>query len=133
MAEEALALLLKRAEETKAAAGDVILREGEVGSRFFLIKSGSVRVVKKMGAPDQVELARLNARDFFGEMCILETLPRAASVQALEAAELISLPSTTFYHLYQARPDQYSILLLNIARDLSRRLRRIDEAYAAKL
>jgi hypothetical protein len=34
--------------------------------------------------------------------------------------------------LYQAKPDQYSILVLNIARDLSRRLRRLDEAYAVK-
>jgi CRP/FNR family transcriptional regulator, cyclic AMP receptor protein len=133
LADEALSLLLKRAEETSAAINDIILREGEPGSRFYLIKSGAVRVVKKLGAPDEVLLARLTARDFFGEMCILETLPRAASVQAIEPTELINIPSTAFYHLYKDRPDQYSILLLNIARDLSRRLRRLDDAYAASI
>ena len=133
MKEDALAVLLKRADRLAAAEGDLIVREGEPGSKFYLIKSGAVRVVKRFGTPDEVLLARLAARDFFGEMCILETLPRAASVQAMEASELVVLPSTAFYHLYQAQPDQYSILVLNIARDLSRRLRRLDEAYAAKI
>lgn len=131
--DDALTLLFKRAEAINFPQGDLIVREGEVGSKFFLIKSGQVRVVKKIGAAEEVLLARLGPRDFFGEMCILETLPRAASVQATEPTELVSLPAAAFYHLYQARPDQYSILVLNIARDLSRRLRRLDEAYAAKI
>jgi CRP-like cAMP-binding protein len=131
--DEALALLFKRAEGISAADGDVVVREGEPGSKFYLIKSGAVRVVKKFGEPDEVLLAQLGPRDFFGEMCILETLPRAASVQATQPSEFVVLPSTAFYQLYQARPDQYSILVLNIARDLSRRLRKLDEAFAAKV
>ena len=133
MKEDALAVLFQRAETLPAAEGGVIVREGEPGSKFYLIKSGAVRVMKRLGTADEVLLARLAARDFFGEMCILETLPRAASVQAMEASELIALPSGAFYQLYQAQPAQYSILVLNIARDLSRRLRKLDEAYAAKI
>jgi hypothetical protein len=34
--------------------------------------------------------------------------------------------------LYESRPNQHSILILNLARDLSRRLRRLDEAFAAR-
>jgi CRP-like cAMP-binding protein len=64
-------------------------------------------------------------------MCILETLPRAATVRAFEATSLDALSSMAFYELYRAMPEQYSILVLNIARDLSRRLRRLDEIYAA--
>lgn len=131
LVDEALGLLFERAEGMNVGVGEVVVREGEAGSKFFLVKSGAVRVVKYLGTAEEVFLAHLGARDFFGEMCILETLPRAASVQATEQSELVSLPSTAFYHLYKARPDQYSILVLNIARDLSRRLRRLDEAYAA--
>jgi len=132
LVDEALALLLQRAENTSAAAGEVILREGEVGSRFYLIKVGRVRVIKNLGGSHETVLAELTTRDFFGEMCILETLPRAATVLASEPTELINIPSTAFYHLYKSRPEQYSILVLNIARDLSRRLRRLDEAFAAR-
>ena len=133
LTDEALALLFKRAEEVAVGKGDLVVHEGEAGSKMFVIRSGAVRVVKRLGAADEVLLARLGPKDFFGEMCILETLPRAASVQAMEQTELIGLSSAAFYHLYQGMPDQYVILLLNIARDLSRRLRKLDEAYAVKV
>src|SRR5258706_5662535 len=110
--DDALALLFKRAESFAAAEGEVVVREGEVGSKFYLIKSGAVRVVKRFGTKEEVFLAQLGARDFFGEMCILETLPRAASVQTIGPSEFVVLPSAAFYQLYQARPDQYSILVL---------------------
>ncbi len=130
--EAALNLLWERTTETKTSAGSVIVREGDVGNRFFLIGQGSVRVCKRFGEPNEVELARLGPGDFFGEMCILETLPRSATVQAVSDTTLHSMTSMAFYHLYQAMPGQYSILVLNIARDLSRRLRHLDEIFAAR-
>lgn len=129
---DALDLLLKRAEHSSCPAGEAIVREGESGSRFFLIKTGSFQVIKALGTPDETCLANLRAKDFFGEMCILETLPRAATVIAREPSDFLSIPSTAFYQLFKARPDQYAMLILNIARDLSRRLRKLDEAFAGK-
>jgi CRP-like cAMP-binding protein len=128
----AVGFLSQRAIESKAAAGSVILREGEVGNRFSLIQNGAVRVCKNFGQPNEVELTKLGKGDFFGEMCILETLPRCATVQATADSTLYSLTSLVFYHLYEAMPSQYGILLLNIARDLSRRLRHLDEEFAAR-
>jgi CRP/FNR family transcriptional regulator, cyclic AMP receptor protein len=128
----ALGLLWERVTESRAPAGTCIVREGEPGNRFYLIGPGLVRVCKDLGAPGETELAKLGPNDFFGEMCILETLPRCASVQAVLDTILYSLTSLTFFHLYETMPRQYSILVLNIARDLSRRLRRLDERFAAK-
>ena len=127
----ALSLLMSRARQTTAPADGVIVREGEPGNQLYLIVSGSVRICKRFGRTDQVELARLNPGDFFGEMCILETLPRAATVQAVAETSLYALPSLAFYDLFRADAAQYSILILNIARDVSRRLRRLDEIFAA--
>jgi CRP-like cAMP-binding protein len=132
LSEAALALLWEHAVESKAAAASVIVREGEPGNRFFLVGEGSLRVCKYFGQPNEVELARLGTGDFFGEMCILETLPRAATVQAVADTTLYGLTSLAFYHLYQAMPAQHSILAVNIARDLSRRLRHLDEVFAAR-
>ena len=128
----ALDLLWERAAENRAAAGSVIVREGESGNRFYLIGEGTVRVSKNVGRPNEVELARLGPNNFFGEMCILETLPRCASVSAVGDTLLYSVTSLTFHHLYETQPRQYSILLLNIARDLSRRLRHVDEVFASR-
>jgi len=129
--DDALSLLMSRARQTTVPAGDVIVREGEPGNHLYLIVAGAVRICKRFDRPDQVELARLNPGDFFGEMCILKTLPRAATVQATSETTLYALPSLAFYDLFQANPEQYSILILNIARDVSRRLRRLDEIFAA--
>ena len=128
--EGALALLWERAVESKVPAGSVIIREGESGNRFFLIGSGLVRVCRHFGEQEEFELRKLRAGDFFGEMCILETLPRSATVHAVEDTALCSLTSMAFLHLYESMPSQHSILVVNIARDLSRRLRSLDQIFA---
>ncbi len=128
---ETMDWLATRAQRTEPPAGTVVVREGENGNRLYLIDSGLARVVKNLGRDHEVELAMLKPGDFFGEGCILTTLPRTASVQTTCASVLFSLSSLDFYHLYQAMPAQYAILLLNMARDLSRRLRVLDEKFAA--
>ena len=113
-------------------AGEWIVREGEEGHAFFLLVTGEVEVVKRLGTPDEVSLCRLKQGEFFGEMCILAPMKRAASIRASQASRTIEVRAATLYHLYQKLPDQYSIVLLNLARDLARRLCKIDEAYAAR-
>lgn len=132
LSEEAIDLLVKHVREIHAQPGDFLVREGESGNRFYLIESGLVRVVKQVDTPQEVELAQLGAHDFFGEMCILETLPRSASVQALEETKVFALSSLDFLYLYEQLPSEYGILVLNLARDLSRRIRHLDEVFAAK-
>jgi CRP/FNR family cyclic AMP-dependent transcriptional regulator len=130
--EAALDLLWERASESQVSASTVIVREGELGNRLYLIGQGRVRVCKYLGQANETEFATFGPNDFFGEMCILETLPRCASVQATLDTRLYSLTSLTFHHLYEVMPRQYCILLLNIARDLSRRLRHVDEVFASR-
>jgi len=130
--EEALDLLAREAHRSVFPTGELITREGESGNRLFMIESGRVRIFKKCASDGgEVELALLGANDSFGEGCILTALPRAASAQAVADTILYSLSSMAFYHLYHALPAQYGILILNIARDLARQLRRLDERFAA--
>ena len=130
--EAAVAFLAERAIKSAAPAGEVVLHEGEVGNRFFLIQKGAARVCKNFGQANELELVKLSKGDFFGEMCILETLPRSATVQVTVPSTLYSVTSLVFYDLYESMPKQYGILLLNIARDLSRRLRHLDERFAVR-
>ena len=128
----ALSRLLSKAVRLEVPAGQVVVREGESGNQFYVLLTGAARVVKAFGTEGEVELARVRAGDFFGEMCLLETLPRVATVQTTSAAVVLRLSSMAFLDLYEVRPEQHSILILNLARDLSRRLRRLDEAFAAR-
>ncbi len=127
--EAALRFLGGLAGEGHYAAGDAIVREGESGDRVFFVCTGLVRVVKESADEPAVQLAEFGPGDFFGEMSLVESVARSASVIALAPTRVFTLRSLDFYKLYQQRPDQYGIVMLNIARDLARRLRRLDEYF----
>jgi CRP/FNR family transcriptional regulator, cyclic AMP receptor protein len=126
---KALNLLSHEGDDYAFADGEVIFREGEPDDAIFLIESGNVRICRNLGEPGQVELAVLNPNELFGETCLLETLAHTATAQAVGQTIVFSVSGSTFHHLYKQMPAQYGILILNIARDLSRRLRQLDERY----
>jgi CRP/FNR family transcriptional regulator, cyclic AMP receptor protein len=130
--DKALTIFLEQAERIVVPAGGVIAREGEVNHCMYLIEAGEVCIIKNFDTPDAVALAVLGPGEFFGEMCILETLPRSATGKAAGAATVVRVASSAFYQLYKKMPKQHCILLLNLARDLSRRLRHLDEVFAAR-
>ncbi|MEZ6137372.1 MAG: ATP-binding cassette domain-containing protein [Pirellulaceae bacterium] len=73
--------------------GQNIIREGDVGDKFFLIRSGSVAIRR---GSDNKHVATLREGDFFGEMALLTGQPRNASADALEETELYSLSQDQF-------------------------------------
>ncbi len=74
-------------------AGQNIIREGDAGDKFYLIRQGEVRVVR---GPDQREIAVLREGDFFGEMALLTGQPRNASVEAVTDSLLYVLSQEQF-------------------------------------
>jgi CRP-like cAMP-binding protein len=114
------------------APGAWIVREGDEGHSFFILVEGDVEVVKHADSPRAVTLATLHHGNFFGEMCVVDPVPRAASIRALSPVRSIEIKAATLHHLFQQMPDQYAIVLLNLARDMARRLRTLDEAFAAR-
>lgn len=131
MTSNALEFLTKRARFASVKAQEVVVREGEPGDRMFVILNGGVRACRNFGEAGEKELARLGAGECFGEMCILDTQPRSATIQATVDSTLFSLNATVLYELYAQFPSQFSVMLLNIARELSNRLRQLDKDFAA--
>lgn len=127
----ALSEIADAAEEATFQAGDVVVREGEPGNRMFIVYSGRVEIVKHLAQPHETVLAVFGPKNFVGEMSMIECVARSASVRALDDTFLFALKGTDLYHLFKRHPDQYAIVILNIARDLSRRLRAVDEMFAA--
>lgn len=127
--DEAIHYLSGLAREEQFPAGAVIIGEGEQGNRMFFISGGHVVVVKAHGSEQPVTLARLGPGEFFGEMSLVECVVRSASVVSEDAVTVCTLKGTDFHKLYQHRPDQYGIVMLNMARDLSRRLRSLHERF----
>ncbi len=125
--EAALGLLAARVRELEVPAGSLVIREGEPGNQFYVVDAGAVRICKNFGRAKEVELARLGPGESFGEMSIVEPLPRSATAQAMSEAVLLRLSSLDFHALYKVMPAQHGVMLLNLARELSRRLRRLED------
>lgn len=128
--EAALGELAAGVTEASFPAGTLVFREKEPGSEMFVIQSGSVEVIKHLGEPSETNLAVLGANDFFGEMAIIECVARSASVRAVKSTQVLRIRAAHLHHLFQHWPDQYAVVILNVARDVSRRLRALDENWS---
>ncbi|HEV8199552.1 MAG TPA: cyclic nucleotide-binding domain-containing protein [Candidatus Polarisedimenticolia bacterium] len=98
-------------------AGETIFTEGDLGSEMYVVQSGEVRLFRMREGIKQ-ELAILEKGDFFGELAVLEGLPRTSCAEALKDAELIEINSTTFDRMIRANIE----IAVRMLRKLSNRL-----------
>jgi CRP-like cAMP-binding protein len=130
-----LDLLRSLMKEERFPAGQDIVKEGDLGDRLYFIRAGSVEVIK--ACPDKpgtsAQLAVLHAGDTFGEMELIDIQRRSATVRALEDVDALSLSNRDLYRVSQENMQTFSMLVMNIAREISRRLRRINALMASAL
>lgn len=100
--------------------GEIIFSEGEIGTEMYILQSGTVELLKSIGGEIRV-LATLEKGDFFGEMSVLEDLPRNASAQAKTDVELVRINGALFDTLLKNNPE----IAIRMMRKLSRRLREV--------
>ena len=111
-----------------AQKGSVILAQDEPGNVGFVIVSGAVDVLLESEDGRQFIVARLGAGDHFGEMALLDTEPRSATVVATADTNLLVMRRDEFLEELQRHPR----IMLRMLLSLSRRLRQAD-AHVASL
>ena len=106
-------------------AGKVLFREGDAGEDMYIIQSGRVAIKKRTGANKDVTLAVLEKGDFFGEMAVLERMPRSATAEMSEAGDLIVISGDTFGDMIKSNPEiafrmlrKYSIRLREMVKQI---------------
>jgi CRP/FNR family transcriptional regulator, cyclic AMP receptor protein len=117
---EGLARIAARMTELEVPADRVIARQGEIGTGFFVIVSGMVRVIR-----DGETLAELGPGDFFGELSVLDGKPRNAQVVSTEPTTCLALASWEFEAVVREQPS----VALAILRELASRLRDLTDAH----
>lgn len=105
--------------------GEQVFVEGDIGRALFILESGAIELTRrgKDGRPEV--LYTLKPGDFFGEMALLESLPRSATATATERAHLHLLYRTKLDALLSAEPRIGVEIMGHLARLLSARLRRL--------
>ena len=107
-------------------AGQPIFSEGELGRTMYLLHKGEVEVRGKSQGGRLVPIVRLGPGECFGEMALVELQPRSATVVTTRRTSLYSLTNLDLWKLFQEDNYAYVIVLQNICRLLSRRLRKAD-------
>jgi CRP-like cAMP-binding protein len=106
--------------------GEPVVVEGSLGDALFLILSGQLAVHR--GAQT---FATLGGGEFFGEMSLVEPAPRSASVTAMSASFVFRLPHDALRGLIAEQASAANVLLVQIVRTLSERLRRANQMLSS--
>lgn len=123
----ALARIIDGTRVVRLAAGDPLIVEGEPPRGMFIVREGELEIAKRGRNGAEFCLAVLRRGDCIGEMSIIDIQPRSATVRALRPSVLYVVSQAEIARLYQTDVEIYLLLVLNIAREISRRLRHADQ------
>lgn len=114
---EDVAPLARMAEVVTFATGERIFTEGEMGDALYVVVRGKVRILR-----GRTTLATLGAGEAFGEMAVLDEVPRSATADAEEEVELLRIGSEEFYEMLHEQVE----IAEGVIRMLTHRLREAD-------
>ncbi len=112
-------------------AGEVLFVEGDIGRALFILETGKVELSKRDAAAGQDRpIFTVESGDFFGEMALLEQMPRTATATAAERSKLHLLYRSKLDGLLSQHPRIGISIMSHLAQLLSARLRRVSSASA---
>ena len=121
--------LTEAAEVKQVAPGELIFREGDSGDGVYFVRQGSVQISGLIG-PDQREVfAHVKEGELFGEMSVLDNLPRSASAIALQQTSLYFVPRQAMLRILRKSPE----LSLKVVQEISKRLREFNRQHVQKV
>ena len=123
---DALQVLLERARTVVLPAGGYFFHERDPADSMFVLEAGRAVVIKRWRGRDFV-INDLAAGDCFGEMALMDLQPRSASVRAEAECRAIEIGNDDLMHLYERDLEQFTLLQMNIGREVCRRLRATDD------
>ena len=116
-----LAATVSVVEEIDCTPGEIIIQEGTVGDTMYLVVKGEVSVIKDLGEINEIEIDRIEAGDYFGEMALFEDAVRSVSIRIEEPSRFMVLHKQEFKELVREYPQ----IALEICKVLSSRIRNL--------
>ncbi len=128
---EEIEMLADLTQHRVVPPGELIFEQGDIGDCLYLLVAGSVEVLQQ-GADNSPHLiARLDAPSFFGEMSLVDKEFRSASIRTTAEAELLCLSNENLHSFARIYRNGFTLVVINIARVLSARLRETNQKLIA--
>ena len=108
--------------------GAEVCKQGEAGRAMFVVYSGEAVVYREHATGGgRAKLIRMGPGEFFGEMTLIDIMKRSATVVIEKPTVLLTLGNKELYRLYNEDVAGYVMVLQNLCRELSRRLRTTNQ------
>ncbi len=117
--------------ERHYAAGELVFNEGEPGAGLYVVKKGEVVITKNVENGDPLALATIHARNFFGELALLDEIPRSASAHAHTDSILLAFSKPDLENLMSRNPKLALKIMTNLSRLVCQRLIKANENMEA--
>lgn len=130
LSDEVLDELTRAFEAQWVEVGRAVMREGEHAREMFVVLHGELEVLRRSHHDTEERVAMLGPGSWFGEMSILDVQPRSATVRAVAPSVMLKITAEDLDRLYRRDMKSYLLMVLNMARELSRRLRVADGMIA---
>lgn len=121
-----LELITRLAQHVTVKQGGHFFRQDDETHAMYVLQTGRVEIYRMWNSTPKV-LRCLNAGDCFGEMALIDLFPRSASALAVEPSEAMQITPQILHQIYQQDIEQFTLMQMNMAREISRRMRRVDE------
>jgi CRP/FNR family transcriptional regulator len=106
--------------------GEVVFREGDDSDTCYVVRAGHARAVREHGDGRQITLATFGPGDFFGELAMFDDERRSATVEAVDALDVLGIPGVDMRALLSRHPE----IAVKLVISLGRRLRAANERLA---
>lgn len=124
---ETILFLRDQCEMVSVPKGGHFFQQGESGDSVYVLRTGRVAIVREFKGQGMI-LAELDPGNCFGEVALVGISPRTATVQALEECTALRLRYQSILTMFGNDLEQFTILQMNLAREVARRLVHADEA-----
>ncbi|MFA5498495.1 MAG: ATP-binding protein [Candidatus Cloacimonadia bacterium] len=129
--EEPLQAIANQFKKVTVKKGEVLFHENDPGDSFYILKSGSISLTKKINIEDEAtgELIEFKPYDYFGELALIDDEPRSGTATAVKESVLLRISKNDFLNTCKDYPN----VLFDLVRTMSKRLRETNAKYMEML
>lgn len=126
-----LEVVAELSRPVRFAAGEIVFEKGEMGDALYVLASGEIEILAG-GGPEARPFAVRAAPESFGEMSLVDREERWATVRARTDCTALALTAENFTAFRKRSRDGFTLVVVNVARVLSRRLREANARIAGR-
>jgi CRP-like cAMP-binding protein len=127
LTDETIRHIVEQCSVISFKAREVVIQEGTPGKEIYIILKGRVKVVLGLDTDHPLEVTEFGPGNCLGEVSLIGILTHSASVMALEDTEVLVISKQLLMDIVKDDKNLFSLLILNIARELARRLYHTNE------